>query len=94
MVKSLTSNSGANYEKDPALGLAPYFAVEKQENENPGAGQTELCTLAADEIAEVEYWLYLEGCDENCSNEVQARNIRLQLAFAGVTADAPQENEG
>ena len=90
VVKSLTAGGGANYETDPALSLTPYFAVEKQENENPDAGEKELCTLAAEEIAEVEYWLYLEGCDENCSNEVQARDIRLQLAFAGVTAEEPQ----
>lgn len=87
IVRSLTTGGAANYEKDPALSLTPYFASGNQDDENPQAGQKELCTLEADEIAEVDYWLYLEGCDENCSNDVQARDIRLQLAFAGVSEE-------
>ena len=51
----------------------------------PDKGEQALCTLAFKEIAKVEYWLYLEGCDENCVNEVQNRDVMLQLAFAGVT---------
>ena len=40
--------------------------------------------MNADEIATVEYWLYLEGCDDQCSNPVQNRNTEIKLAFAGV----------
>ena len=43
-----------------------------------------LVQLDADEVASVEYWLYLEGCDEQCSNPVQNRTSEIQLAFAGV----------
>ena len=40
-------------------------------------------TLKAEEVATVEYWLYLEGCDPNCYNPVQSKDIALQLGFAG-----------
>ena len=50
------------------------------------AGAKRLASLQADEIAMVEYWLYLEGCDEQCINQVQNRPSGLRLAFAGVDA--------
>lgn len=37
--------------------------------------------------AAVEYWLYLEGCDEQCINAVQSRSSEIQFAFVGVDAD-------
>ena len=47
--------------------------------------------LNADEVAAVEYWLYLEGCDDNCSNPVQTRSSAFALAFAGVSAEAEKK---
>ena len=41
-------------------------------------------TLQAEEVATVEYWLYLEGCDDQCFNPVQNKASQLCLAFAGV----------
>lgn len=38
-------------------------------------------------MASVEYWLYLEGCDEQCINEVQSKTSDIQLAFAGVEVE-------
>ena len=56
------------------------------ENEyKPGASM--LMSLQADEVASVEYWLYLEGCDEQCINEVQKIDSEVRLAFAGVASD-------
>lgn len=76
------------YVQDTALELDGYFAVEKDAADSfPTAGETRLATLLADETAAVEYWLYLEGCDDNCINAVQNRGFSLQLAFAGVAAD-------
>lgn len=49
--------------------------------------------LNADEVASVEYWLYLEGCDEQCSNPVQNRDSEIQLAFAGVDLDESEKGE-
>ena len=47
-------------------------------------GTQRLCALAADEVGTVEYWLWLEGCDENCINVVQSRDVALQFGFAGA----------
>ena len=43
--------------------------------------------LNADEVAAVEYWLYLEGCDDHCSNPVQSRDVTLVLGFEGQKAE-------
>ena len=54
-------------------------------NENEyNRGSQSLLTLEKDEVASVEYWLYLEGCDEQCFDPVQNKDTQLQLAFAGV----------
>ena len=52
-----------------------------------------LVQLNKDEIASVEYWLYLEGCDEQCSNPVQNRTSEIQLAFAGVDMEENEKGE-
>ena len=39
--------------------------------------------MEPEEIATVEYWLYLEGCDPECFNPVHSRDLALQLGFAG-----------
>ena len=57
----------------------------------PRAGEQALCALQADEVASVEYWLYLEGCDTACVNAVQTRELSLQLGFAGVSAETTAE---
>lgn len=54
-------------------------------------GSTSLCALDKDEVATVEYWLYLEGCDEQCSNPVQNKASEIRLAFAGVDAEEKQQ---
>lgn len=88
VVAGIDAGGKADYVSDPARSLSDCFAVVRGENDTlPGAGVTPLCTLIAGEVAEVEYWLYLEGCDDQCSNEVQNKDIYIQLAFAGVTAE-------
>lgn len=54
------------------------------------AGSQSLLTLEKDEVASVEYWLYLEGCDEQCYDPVQNKDSQIQLAFAGVDVSANQ----
>ena len=49
--------------------------------------------LNEDEVATVEYWLYLEGCDEQCINAVQSRTSKIQLGFAGVDAEEGGKGE-
>lgn len=68
---------------DPARDIADFFAAVDAGGEvSPGAQS--LCTIAADEVARVDYFVYLEGCDEHCINPVQGRDVALVLGFAGV----------
>jgi hypothetical protein len=85
VVSSVSADGTASYVSDPSTDLNDYFAVENgSDDQKPTAGTTRLGVLLTDEIASAEYWLYLEGCDDNCINEVQNRELSLQLAFAGV----------
>ncbi|MBR6150256.1 MAG: hypothetical protein IKQ25_03155 [Lachnospiraceae bacterium] len=84
VVGSLAENGNPNYVNDPAVGLSDYFAVIGAQR-LPQAGRASLCTIDANEIVSVEYWLYLEGCDEQCINAVQEKEAFIQLSFAGVT---------
>ena len=88
VIAAAGSNGEASFVKDPSEGIGNYMAREKSTDDpEPDAGNAVLCRLQADEIATVEYWLYLEGCDENCIGEVQRKEIDLQLAFAGVAIE-------
>ena len=84
VVAGVEANGTPDYVADPCRGMSDYFAV-MDADKLPRAGRAALCTIQANEIATVEYWLYLEGCDENCINEVQERDAVLKLSFAGVT---------
>lgn len=93
VVSSISGGGTANYVDDPAKELGGYMAVAgEHENEyNPGASK--LVSLEADEVATVSYYLYLEGCDEQCSNAVQNKSSEIQLAFAGVDVTGEQKGE-
>lgn len=83
VVVSGIGESGAPvYVADPAQLTGAYRADVTENDVAPGL--TRLCTLGAEEVGAVEYWLYLEGCDENCINVVQSRDVALQLGFAGA----------
>lgn len=85
VVAGIQDGNAPVYVKDPAQEWSAYAAVVNAEHPlQPEAGVKALCTLASGEIATVEYWLYLEGCDENCVNEVQNREIFMELSFCGV----------
>ena len=85
VVGSVNADGTPNYVPDPSRGLSDYFAVVGAEK-LPRAGRRSLCTVHTNEVATVEYWLYLEGCDEHCNNSVQEKEASVQLSFAGVTA--------
>ena len=93
VVSAISGNGQPSYVDDPALDISEFMAqAGANENEyKPGARS--LVSLQADEVATVEYYLYLEGCDEQCSNAVQSRSSELALAFAGVDAKSEQEGE-
>lgn len=86
VVAAVTEEGQAVFRADPARNLAPYCTqgVISEDDDEIQPGALALCRLQADEIAEVEYRVFLEGCDINCINDVQSRNMILQLAFAGT----------
>lgn len=86
VVSGISGSGAASYVSDPAVNVSDYMA-QAAGNDEYTAGANELFSLDADEIASVEYWLYLEGCDEQCVNQVQNIDSDIRLAFAGVKTD-------
>ena len=85
-VVSTVSNKGAaTYVADPSESLSAYMAASVQGNDVT-AGENFLVSLLVDEVATVEYWIYLEGCDANCINPAQDRDLDIMFAFAAVEA--------
>lgn len=93
VVSSVADNGQATYADDPSQGILPYMVQTGETDGTYQDGEQFLMQLNADEIATVEYWLYLEGCDEQCVNAVQNRASELQLAFAGVDAEESGKGE-
>ena len=85
VVSSISSGGQATYVSDPSTAISQYMA-QKNSLDKYDVGASVLVSLQTDEVASVEYWLYLEGCDEQCFNPVQNRASELSLAFAGVDA--------
>ena len=78
---------GGGLVADPAIGLSAFAAdAVGDESAAARAGVEPLFTLTAGETAEVRYFVYMEGCDENCIDQAQGRDISLRLAFAGTKA--------
>lgn len=78
--------SGWTYASDPARSISAYSMDGTGDTPTARAGATPICTLAANEVASVRYVVYMEGCDANCIDEAQARDVVLQLAFAAAKA--------
>lgn len=74
------------YVNDPALSIGGYTMDGSGDAPVARAGAQPLYTLAADEVVRVTYFVYMEGCDDNCINEAQSRDISLQFAFAATRA--------
>lgn len=93
-VVSAVSDSGQPvYVTDPSLGILEYMAETGDTEGTYKEGSQPLMQLNEDEVATVEYWLYLEGCDEQCINAVQSRASEIQLGFAGVDAEESGKGE-
>lgn len=78
--------SGWTYTANPARAISAYSIDGTGDTPTARAGATPICTLAANEVASVHYVVYMEGCDANCIDEAQARDVVLQLAFAAAKA--------
>ena len=93
-VVSAVSDSGQpTYVSDPSQEISAYMAEAGDTEGSYKDGTQALMQLDADEVATVEYWLYLEGCDEQCVNAVQSRASELQLAFAGIDVEENEKGE-
>lgn len=93
-VVSAVSDSGQpTYVSDPSQEISSYMAEAGDTEGSYKDGTQALMQLDADEVATVEYWLYLEGCDEQCVNAVQSRASELQLAFAGIDVEENEKGE-
>ena len=75
VVGGVNDDGTPKYEDDPAASISDYTL--------DAADPQKLCAIRTDEIVQVDYWLYLEGCDDHCSNPVQSRDVPLMLGFAG-----------
>ena len=84
VVESIHTDGTAVFTEDPSVLIGDYFS--NLQDGKATAGNKKLCLLKEDEVADVEYWLYLEGCDDNCINSVLSTDVNLRLAFAGVKA--------
>ena len=93
VVSSVSDTGQATYAEDPAQDITAYMAENGDSENDYKDGSQMLAQLDKDEVASVEYWLYLEGCDEQCSNPVQNRDSEIQLAFAGVDLEGSEKGE-
>lgn len=82
----VTGSGSWSYTPDPALPISGYTMDGEGNAPTSRAGAQALCTLAADEVARVDYFVYMEGCDENCIDETQSRDLSLAFAFAAQKA--------
>lgn len=88
VISAVDGNGNADYAPDPAQPILDYCAVQTKENEAPQKGKISLGHLSQEIPLKVEFWLYMEGCDENCLNDAQTKDVRFNLAFAAVETDA------
>ena len=83
---AVAGSSSWNYTADPAQAINAYAMDGNGDTPAARAGAQPICTLAADEVETVRYFIYMEGCDANCITQAQARDLTLQLAFAAAKA--------
>lgn len=83
VIGSVEADGSPVFVPDPALNISDYRAVGTEDPDTMTPGTHMLCRLSADEVAQADYYLYLEGCDKNCINPVQGRHLALSLGFAG-----------
>ena len=84
----VVSGSGSwSYVADPAVSMSSYAADASGDDAvSARSGATPLVTLSSNEVATVRYFVYMEGCDENCIDEAQSRNLQLKFAFGATKA--------
>ena len=84
VLSGVKKNGEPVFAKDPGGSISTYFADTQNHRK--------LCSLQSEEIVQVDYWLYLEGCDTACFNPVLSQDITLQLGFAGEAVKQEETN--
>lgn len=93
VVSTISDSGQPTYVTDPSQEISAYMAEAGDTEGTYKDGSQALMQLDADEIATVEYWLYLEGCDDQCVNAVQSRASELQFAFVGTDVEEDTKGE-
>ena len=76
-----------SYVADPAVSMSSYAADASGDDAvSARSGATSLVRLSSNEVATVRYFVYMEGCDENCIDEAQSRSLQLKFAFGATKA--------
>ena len=81
VVSKIDEQGNPTYTDDLSVDVTQYQADGEKD------GEKSLVTIQEDEVVEVEYWVYLEGCDHNCFNVIQNKDLQITLGFQGVTVD-------
>lgn len=82
VISGVSRDGYASFAPDPAQRFAPFFATGSEDE--PVPGDTPLFTIEDGETVRIEYFVWLEGCDDNCLEGVFAGDMSLELAFVGV----------
>ncbi len=82
----VSGSSAWSYVDDPALSMSTRTMEGSESAPTVASGAQALYQLAANEVVRVRYFVYMEGCDANCIDEAQAKDVTLQLAFAATAA--------
>lgn len=69
-----TNGSEPIYVSDPSVSLEEYSYDSKT---------SVLVTLEKDVPTPFKYWVYVEGCDKNCVNNIQGSEVLIKFAFIG-----------
>ena len=93
VVSSVSGSGQPTYVQDPSQEISGYMAETGETTGTYKDGGQALLQMNADEVATVEYWMYLEGCDEQCVNAVQSKASEIQLGFAGVDTEESAKGE-
>ncbi len=82
----VSGSSAWSYGDDPALSMSTRTMEGSESSPTVASDAQALYQLAANEVVRVRYFVYMEGCDANCIDEAQAKDVTLQLAFAATAA--------
>jgi hypothetical protein len=83
VIEGIDGSGYPTFANDPAEDINQYMAYTVSQGDFT-TGERQLAMLPANTVITVEYYLYLEGCDDNCVNSIQDGNVSFNFGFAGV----------